>query len=171
MAGRGHDLDVSWGKGHARTPKRRLCCSSPKGDASKGSSCSIAQALRKTCLPICSLWWQPKGEVEATQRGDVYFIWHMFFVFLARLGMIIDDTWAWIRRRPLGFESLFAFARLPFWVPGFLPHTHLSHSPFWESRAVVEARYDAPVGSEDRWVLSIAVSHPEYDEHLGKGLM
>ncbi|CAJ1446338.1 unnamed protein product [Effrenium voratum] len=33
------------------------------------------------------------------------------------------------------------------------------------------ARYDAPVGSEDRWVLSIAVSHPEYDEHLGKGLM
>ena len=30
------------------------------------------------------------------------------------------------------------------------------------------ARYDSPSGQE-RWVLSIAVSHPQFDEHLAKG--
>eukprot|EP00435_Cladocopium_sp_Y103_P067868 s242_g30.t1 len=33
-----------------------------------------------------------------------------------------------------------------------------------------EAAYNSPSG-EERWVLSIAVSHPQFDEHLAKGLL
>ncbi|CAL1167232.1 unnamed protein product [Cladocopium goreaui] len=33
-----------------------------------------------------------------------------------------------------------------------------------------EATYNSPSG-EERWVLSIAVSHPQFDEHLAKGLL